>query len=97
IGPAAAQAHARLRAGDPDSFRNFGFAIRTNSLTLASSQLVVDIVSRALLICGISGYRNDSKHSLGRQLRDAFGAALMVNNDRIMNHNATMLLTQREG
>jgi hypothetical protein len=30
-------------------------------------------------------------------LRDAYGAALMVNNDRIMNHNATMLLTQREG
>ena len=30
-------------------------------------------------------------------LRDAYGASLMVNNDRIMNHNATMLLTQREG
>jgi acyl-CoA dehydrogenase len=86
----------RLEAGEPDLFRNFGFAIRTNNLKLASSQLVVDIVGRAMLICGISGYRNDSKHSLGRHLRDAFGAALMVNNDRIMNHNASMLLTHKE-
>ena len=75
----------------------FAFAVRINNLKLASSTLIVDIVSRAMLICGISGYRNDSKFSLGRHLRDAYGAALMVNNDRIMNHNATMLLAQREG
>ncbi len=86
-----------LADGQHDVFGGFGFAIRTNNLKLASSTLIVDIVSRALLICGISGYRNDSKFSLCRHLRDAYGAALMVNNDRIMNHNATMLLTQREG
>ena len=77
--------------------RNFAFAVRINNLKLASSTLIVDIVSRAMLICGISGYRNDSKFSLCRHLRDAYGAALMVNNDRIMNHNATMLLAQRQG
>jgi acyl-CoA dehydrogenase len=86
----------RLQAEDPDQFRNFAFAIRTNNLKLASSQLIVEIVGRAMLICGISGYRNDSKHSLGRHLRDAYGAALMVNNDRIMTHNASMLLTHKE-
>ncbi len=80
----------------PEAFESFGFAIKTNNLKLASSMQVVDIVNRALLICGISGYRNDSKSSLCRHLRDAYGAALMVNNDRIMNHNATMLLTQRD-
>jgi acyl-CoA dehydrogenase len=96
IDAAVADFYRRQQAGDPEAFRNFGFAIRTNNLKLASSQLVVDIVSRAMLICGISGYRNDSKHSLGRQLRDAYGAALMVNNDRIMNHNASMLLTHKE-
>ena len=53
---------------------------------------VVDVVGRALLICGIAGYRNDSKFSLCRHLRDAYGAALMVNNDRILKLNATMLL-----
>jgi len=75
----------------------YGFAIRVNDLKLASSQLVVDIVGKAMLICGISGYRNDSKLSLGRHLRDAYGAALMVNNDRIMGQSATMLIAQRDG
>lgn len=97
IAAAAAEYRRMLADGDPDAFTNFGFAIRTNNLKLASSTLIIDIVSRAMLICGISGYRNDSKISLCRHLRDAYGAALMVNNDRIMNHNATMLLTQREG
>ena len=75
----------------------YGFAIRVNDLKLASSQLVVDIVGKAMLICGISGYRNDSKLTLGRHLRDAYGAALMVNNDRIMGQSATMLIAQRDG
>lgn len=97
ISVAVTDYHRILAEGKPEAFDGFGFAIRTNNLKLASSTLIVDIVSRALLICGISGYRNDSKFSLGRHLRDAYGAALMVNNDRIMNHNATMLLTLREG
>lgn len=85
-----------LREQDVDAFRSFGFAIRTNNLKLSSSTLVVEIVSRAMLICGIAAYRNDSPYSLGRHLRDAHGAALMVNNDRIMNHNAAMLLAHKE-
>jgi len=86
-----------LKDGNPDAFNNFGFAIRTNNLKLSCSQLIVDIVGRSMLICGISSYRNDSKFSLSRQIRDAYGAALMVNNDRIMNHNATMLMVHKEG
>jgi len=85
-----------LRDGLPEAFHTYGFSIRTNNLKLSSSQLIVDIVSRALLICGISGYRNDSKYSLARHLRDAYGAALMVNNDRILKLNATMLLAHKE-
>jgi acyl-CoA dehydrogenase len=81
----------------PEALGHFGFAVRTNNLKIAGSQRVVDVVGRALLICGIAGYRNDSKYSLGRHLRDAYGAALMVNNDRIMKLNATMLLAHREG
>jgi acyl-CoA dehydrogenase len=89
--------YARLiAAGDAEAFKTFSFATRTNNLKLSSSQLVVDIVGKAMLICGISGYRNDSKFTLGRHLRDAYGAALMVNNDRIMAHNATMLLAMKE-
>jgi acyl-CoA dehydrogenase len=85
-----------LREETVEAFNSFNFSTRINNLKLASSQLIVEIVGRAMLICGIQGYRNDSPYSLGRHLRDAYGAALMVNNDRIMAHNATMLLALKE-
>lgn len=86
----------RLDRNCPESIEEFGFSIRTNNLKLSSSRLLVDIVGAAMLICGISGYRNDSKFSLARHLRDAYGAQLMVNNDRILKLNATMLMVHRE-
>jgi acyl-CoA dehydrogenase len=89
--------HALLQSDDPEAFSGFAFSIRVNNLKLTASQLVIDIVMRAMLICGIQGYRNDSKLSLGRHLRDATGAALMVNNDRILGQNATMQVALREG
>jgi acyl-CoA dehydrogenase len=88
--------HALLEAGNPDALSNFAFVIRVNNLKVTASQLVLDVVMRAMLICGISGYRNDSKLSLGRHLRDATGAGLMVNNDRILGQNATMHVALRE-
>ena len=87
---------AMLAAGDPDAFSNFGFSIRVNNVKITCSELVVDVVGKALRIVGISGYKNDSKSSLCRQLRDAYGAALMVNNDRIRGHNATMQAVYRQ-
>ena len=66
-------------------------------MKITCSELVVDIVGRSLQIVGISGYKNDSKSSLGRHLRDAYGASLMVNNDRIRGHNATMQVVYRQG
>ncbi|MCU1230566.1 MAG: acyl-CoA dehydrogenase [Acidobacteria bacterium] len=96
VNAAAADYRRLLLENDPAAFNSFLFATRINNLKLASSQLVVDIVGRAMLICGINGYRNDSKFTLARHLRDAYGAALMVNNDRIMAHNATMLLALKE-
>jgi acyl-CoA dehydrogenase len=86
-----------LDSGDAEALSSYGFAIRVNDLKLSASQLVLDIVTRAMLICGIAGYRNDSKLTLGRHLRDAAGAALMVNNDRILGQNATMQVALREG
>ncbi len=85
-----------LAAGDPDAFSNFGFAIRVNNVKITCSELVVDVVGKSLQIVGISGYKNDSKSSLCRQLRDAYGAALMVNNDRIRGHNSTMQAVYRQ-
>jgi acyl-CoA dehydrogenase len=85
-----------LIADTPDSFSsNFSFGIRINNLKLTSSQLIVEIVSKAMIICGIAGYRNDSKFTLCRHLRDAYGAALMVNNDRILGQSSAMQIMQR--
>jgi acyl-CoA dehydrogenase len=86
-----------LGQDDEESFGNFAFAIRVNNLKLTCSTLLLDVVNRAMVICGIAGYRNDSKLSLGRHLRDAVGAGLMVNNDRILGQNATMQIGLREG
>lgn len=80
---------------DSEALANMSFAIRMNALKTSASDLVVDIVSQALTICGMGGYREDSPFSLGRHLRDAYGAALMINNDRILAANAQMLLVHK--
>jgi acyl-CoA dehydrogenase len=86
--------------GQPDSgvdvLTSIAFALKMNNLKLAASELVTDIVRRCLLICGIMGYKNDSKFSLGVHLRDALSAALMVSNDRICTTNASLLLVLKD-
>jgi acyl-CoA dehydrogenase len=91
-----AAAHYDAVCDDNEALAGMGFAIAMNGLKVSSSTLVVDVVSRALIICGIAGYREDSPYSLGRLLRDAHGAAVMVNNDRIIANNAQMLLVHKE-
>jgi acyl-CoA dehydrogenase len=80
---------------DPDSATSISFAISMNALKVSASTLVVDVVQRSLLICGMAGYANKSPFSLGRLLRDAYGAQLMVNNDRIHANNSQLLLIHR--
>ena len=84
------------QSDDVDTLSSFGFAIAMNSLKVSASTLVVDIVNRAMLILGMAGYREDSPQSLGRILRDAHGAAIMVNNDRINSNTAQMLLIHKD-
>jgi acyl-CoA dehydrogenase len=79
-----------------ESLSSIAFALKMNNLKVSSSQLVVQIVNHALLICGIQGYKNDSKFGVGRHLRDAHSAALMVGNDRIYATNASMLLVLKD-
>jgi len=80
---------------DADRLSSIGFGVGMNALKVSSSTLVVDIVRECMLICGLASYRLDTDFSLGRHLRDAMGASLMVNNDRIMANNAQMLLVLR--
>jgi acyl-CoA dehydrogenase len=83
-------------ADDEDALDSMGFAIDMNALKISASTLVVEIVGRAMTICGMAGYREDSPFTLGRLLRDAHGAAVMVNNDRILANNAQMLLVHKD-
>jgi len=78
-----------------DRLSSIGFGVGMNALKVSASTLVVDIVRECMLICGLASYRLDSPYALGRHLRDSIGAALMVNNDRIMANNAQMLLVLR--
>jgi acyl-CoA dehydrogenase len=80
---------------DADRLSSIAFGVGMNALKVSASTLVVDIVRECMLICGLASYRLDTPFSLGRHLRDALGASLMVNNDRIMANNAQMLLVMR--
>ena len=80
-----------LEAGDDRAFENFGFAIKINNVKVRCSEMVVD--SRWARHCKLWVFpdtRMTAAKSLSRHLRDAYGASLMVNNDRIRGHNATM-------
>jgi acyl-CoA dehydrogenase len=81
---------------DAEALGGLGFAIRMNTLKTTAARLAPEIVGRALAVCGISGYRNDSPYAVGRHLRDAHSAALMISNDRVFAANASMLLVSKE-
>lgn len=79
-----------------DVLSSIAFGLRMNNLKVSSSTLVTEIVQGCLSICGIMGYKNDSKYSIGQHLRDGLSAALMVSNDRIYATNASMLLVLKD-
>ena len=81
---------------DADALSGIGFALQMNNLKIQSSELVVQIAAQALGVCGIYGYKTDTKYSVERHLRDAYGAGIMINNDRILGANASMLLVHRD-
>jgi acyl-CoA dehydrogenase len=79
-----------------ETISTIGFALQMNNLKIAISEMVVQIVMGAMGICGIAGYKNDTPYSLGRYLRDAHSAALMIANDRMLATNATLLLIHKD-
>jgi acyl-CoA dehydrogenase len=95
---AASECEALMKKADgaTDELLSIGFAIKINNLKIASSQLVAQIVQGCLLIVGIGGYKNDTKFSMGRHLRDSQSAALMIGNDRIYATNASLLLVHKD-
>jgi acyl-CoA dehydrogenase len=82
--------------GRREELSSIGWALRLNNLKIAASEAAPGIVHKALQICGIVGYKNDSSFSVGRQYRDSLSAALMIGNDRITSKNASMLLVFKD-
>jgi acyl-CoA dehydrogenase len=93
----AAECDALLKSPEGNqAMLGIGFALKMNNLKVSSSELVAEIVHKALSICGIAAYKNDTPFSMGRALRDSLSAALMIGNDRILAKNASMLLVYKD-
>ncbi len=65
-----------------------------NMLKVAVSEGSLAVARTCLVACGFQGYGNAGPFSLSRQLRDLEAGPLMVNNDRIDDNTAHMLLAQ---
>lgn len=81
---------------DADKLSSMGFAVAMNNVKIASSEMILPIINHAMLICGILGYKNGTPYSLGRHLRDAHSAQLMISNDRILGNTSSMLLVHKQ-
>jgi acyl-CoA dehydrogenase len=71
------------------------FASDMNTLKTSISNTALQVVQQVLMICGMAGYKNGTPYSVGRHLRDLHSAPLMINNDRIAQNTASLLLAQR--
>jgi acyl-CoA dehydrogenase len=81
---------------DEEKLSSVAFAVAMNNVKIASSETILTIINHAMLICGIMGYKNGTPFSLGRHLRDAHSAQLMISNDRILGNTSTMLLIHKQ-
>lgn len=70
--------------------------LRFNNLKLAASEHAPRICTAVLEVIGIAAYKNDSPFGVGRQLRDALSARLMVANERIHSVDAGLLLIAKD-
>ena len=80
------------REYDDRALSALDFQSSINLLKVEASELVVETAMSAMRACGLSGYRNDGEFSVGRHLRDALSAPLMINNERILANIATATL-----
>jgi len=77
---------------DGHRLSSLDFQSAINLLKVEASELAVETAMHAMRACGLSGYRNDGEFTVGRHLRDALSAPLMINNDRILSNIATASL-----
>ena len=73
-----------------------GSVLRFNNLKLAASEQAPRVCAGVLEVIGIAAYKNDSPFGVGRHLRDALSARLMVANERIHAADAGLLMIAKE-
>ncbi len=71
-------------------------ALELNNLKTRCSYECLTAALDALQITGIAGYRNDGPWSVARPLRDLLSAPIMINNDRITAHSASLVLAVKD-
>ena len=81
---------------DQDRLSSMGFAVAMNNIKVGSSETILTVINHAMLVCGIMGYKNGTPFSLGRHLRDAHSAQLMISNDRILGNTSNLLLVHKQ-
>lgn len=98
-----AEVHGALRdfiewsdADDRERLSTMGAVLRFNNLKLGASEQTPRICSAVLEVIGIAAYKNDSPFGVGRHLRDALSARLMVANERIHAVDAGLLMIAKE-
>jgi acyl-CoA dehydrogenase len=79
-----------------EQLSTMSMGLRFNNLKIAASEQTRDVCFGALDVCGIMGFKNDTPFSVGRHLRDALSAPLMIANERIHQTNAGLLLIAKE-
>jgi acyl-CoA dehydrogenase len=87
--------HEYERVKDTAEVSTLQFSGQMDNLKISSSTLVIEVVRQAMSLCGLAGYANNSPSSLGRLVRDAAAAPLMVNNDRALIANSQSLLIRK--
>jgi len=88
----AALAHYAAAGAEPAA--SFAAATAINMLKTGASEICLEVVQEALMVCGFAGYSNAGPFSLSRHLRDITSARLMINNDRIRDNTARLLMLQ---
>ncbi|HDX9634235.1 acyl-CoA dehydrogenase family protein [Bacillus cereus group sp. MYBK108-2] len=78
-----------------DMLNSLDFSLQINNLKVISSELAVEIVQNSLFLCGFSGFQNNNKFSVGRNLRDILSSVVMIHNDRLNKTSSSLLLLQR--
>lgn len=93
VGSAVARFEAAAQS--PELLDAVPFTIAMNTLKVAASTLVRQIVADCAVIIGIQAYTNGSPMSLGRLYRDSLAPSVMVNNDRILLNTSRLQLVAR--